>query len=179
MTIKSRPERQSTKDALEAGDIETVINTLSDMQKAFAEEYVTDFNGAGAAIRAGYSKNYPDRQAHVLLQHDGVAAYIDYLIKRNAAKIMSVDPDYVLREITRIVSKNDAKDSDKLRGLELLARHLGMFIERTEISGPDGGAIKHEEIQNEADAFQRRIASIAKRNRADGDSLKSVGGSEG
>lgn len=179
MSIPCRPERESTKKALAEGDIEKVIETLSDMQRRFAEEYVTDFNGAGAVVRAGYSKNYPDRQANVLLNHDGVSAYIDYLIKRNAAKIMSVDPDYVLREITRIVSKDNAKDSDKLRGLELLARHLGMFIDRTEISGPDGGAIKHEEIQNEADAFQRRIASIAKRNRADGDTLSVVGGSKG
>lgn len=179
MTVPSRPERQSTKDALEAGDIETVIETLSPMQRKFAEEYVTDFNGAGACVRAGYSKNYPDRQANVLLNHDGVAAYIDYLIQRNASKIMSIDPDYVIRKVTDIVTKETSKDSDKLRGLELLARHLGMFIDRTEISGPDGGAIKHEEIQNEADAFQRRIAGIAKRSRADGDTLKSVNGSEG
>jgi phage terminase small subunit len=36
------------------------------------------------------------------------------------------------------------KRFDKLKALELLGKHLGMFVERKEISGPNGGAVKAE-----------------------------------
>ena len=35
---------------------------------------------------------------------------------------------------------------DKIRALEILARHLGMLIERHELTGEEGGPIKIEYI---------------------------------
>jgi phage terminase small subunit len=134
--------------------------------RAFAREYVVDFNGSAAAIRAGYSSKYPDRQASTLLKHKGVAAYIDHLSQSKEAAIISIDPDYVISQVTQIISKDGTKDGDKLRALELLARHLGMFIERTEISGKDGEAIAYKKVEEEVADFTRAIAGLSKRGGA-------------
>lgn len=158
----TRPVSAAVKLAVEIfreeGDIEPLRRALSPRQRRFAEEYVVDFNGTQAALRAGYASKYADRQASILMKHDGVIAFIDYLSASKEAKIISVTPDYVLAEVTRIISKEGAKDGDKLRGLELLARHLGMLRDRTEISGPDGGAIEIEKKTKEAaDDFINRL----------------------
>lgn len=156
----SRPMSKRVKDAINGGDIDELKRSLTVRQRHFAEEYVVDFNQTAAAIRAGYSPSYADRQAHILTRHEGVAAYIDYLSQSKEAKITAIDPDYVIAQVTQIISKENTKDGDKLRALELLARHLGMFIDRTEITGKDGGAIQTEEVRQEANDFARQIKSM-------------------
>lgn len=160
-----RPEPEAVRKALEKGDMEALGLALSARQRKFAEEYVIDFNGTAAAIRAGYSTNFPDRQAHTLLKHRGVAAYIDHLSRSKEAKIVSVNPDWVIQKVTEIVTKDDGKDGDKLRGLELLARHLGMFIDRTELTGKDGEALKieHQKIEEDAATFDHLLNGLRKR----------------
>lgn len=147
-----RPESAAVRKALEAGDIEALKIALSPRQRRFAEEYIFDFTGNKAAIRAGYATKYADQQASLLLRHKGVAAYIDHLSQTKESKIVSINPEYVIQKVTEIVTKDGARDGDKLRGLELLARHLGMFIDRTEITGADGGAIEIEQRKIEEDA---------------------------
>jgi phage terminase small subunit len=164
----SRPARKSVLAAVADSDTEALALALSPRQRAFAREYVVDFNGSAAAVRAGYSVKYPDRQASQLMKNPGVAAYIDDLTQSKQAKLISVDPEYVVAQVTAIISKADTKDGDKLRALELLARHLGMFIERTEISGKDGEAIEIKKIEEDVADFTRTIAGLANRGRKDG-----------
>lgn len=158
-----RPEPKAVQEALERGDIQAVISALSPRQRRFAEEYVIDFVGNAAALRAGYSTNYPDQQASTLLRHKGVQAYIAHLTQTKESQIMSVNPDYIIQEIVGIVKRDGARDGDKLRGLELLARHLGMFIDRQEITGKDGEAIRIEQqkVQGEAEDFLNKIRRVA------------------
>lgn len=174
-----RPPSKAVLAAMAANDIEALKQALTVRQRRFCEEYVYDFSGKNAAIRAGYSPKNATQQATVILMNTGVRYYIDYLSASKEAKITAVDPNYVIQKVTEIVMKHDAKDGDKLRGLELLARHLGMFIDRTEITGKDGEAIKYEEIQNEADNLQRRLARIAERRGKDGVALGVVTGGKG
>lgn len=147
-----RPESAAVRKALAKMDMEALAIALTPRQRAFCKEYTVDFNGAAAAVRAGYATKYADRQAHQLLKHKGVSTYIDHLTASKAAKIMSVDPDYVIQGIVEIVQKEVAKDGDKLRGYELLARIMGMFVDKTEITGKDGGAIEVEQRQIEEEA---------------------------
>ncbi len=137
----------------EEGDIEPLRRALSPRQLRFAEEYVIDFNATAAYIRAGYSPKAAETGACILRKHEGVLAFIDYLSMSKEAKIVSVNPDYVLAKVTEIISKVDTKDGDKLRGLELLARHLGMFVDRTEITGKDGEAIRIDQQRIEEDVM--------------------------
>lgn len=151
----SRPASAGVKLGVEIyreeGDIDYLRKHLSPRQARFCEEYIVDFDATAAYIRAGYSPNAAMQGAANLRKNEGVLAYIEYLSLSKQAKIVSVNPDYVLQKVTEIISKADTKDGDKLRGLELLARHLGMFIDRTEITGKDGEAIRVEQQQIEQD----------------------------
>lgn len=161
-----RPEPKRVRDALESKDMEMLALALSPRQRSFAREYVVDYNGAAAVIRAGYSKNYPEKMAYLLLRNKGIATLIEHLNMSKEAKVTSIDPEYVLSQVTAIITNPSAKDGDKLRGLELLARHLGMFVDRTEISGKDGEAIKYQEVESEANDFTRKILNLQKKNKA-------------
>lgn len=164
-----RPTRASVVEAIAENDIQRVIKKLTVLQRAFCNEYVVDHRGDLAAARAGYSLKNAKQQAYLLLMNEGVQAYIAHLKQSTASKIMTIDPDYVIAGITRILSKDDAKDSDKLRGFELLARHLGMFIERTELTGADGGAleINQRAIAEEADVFTAQLRQLQERKDAE------------
>lgn len=162
----SRPESAAVRRALEAQDIEALNLALTPRQRAFAHEYVVDFDGTAAAIRAGYATTYAGRQSYTLLRHKGIKFLIDHLTQSKVAKVVAIDPDYVLQRITEIVNKEGARDGDKLRGLELLARHLGMLTDRTELTGKDGEAIQLESkraVQEEADKFTFALEQLRDR----------------
>lgn len=161
-----RPESAAVKKALEAQDMAALELALTPRQRQFCKEYVVDFNGSAAAVRAGYATQYSDRQAYQLLKHKGVIAYIEYLTTSQSAKIMSVDADYIVQGIVNIIQKAEGKDGDKLRGFELLAKLKGLFIDRTEITGKDGEAIQLEQrrVDEEADSFLNALASMRKKN---------------
>lgn len=153
----------------DTGDIEPLRLKLTPRQRAFCEEYVVDYNGTKAALRAGYAAQYADRQAGVLRTNQAINTYIDYLGRSKEAKITAVNPDYVINKVLEIVTKEGAKDNDKLRGLELLARHLGMFIDRQEITGKDGGAIEVENrrVEEEAQSFTSMMDSLREKAQKD------------
>lgn len=161
----SRPAKPSIRDAVASNDPLAVRALLTPRQRAFCEEYVVDFNGAAAAIRAGYSLKASDKQAYLLKMNEGVAYYIDHLLRSKEAKITAIDPDYIIQRITKIINNTETKDTDKLRGLEMLARHLGMFVDRTEITGRDGEAIAIEQrVVEEAENFKKLVQNIKDRN---------------
>lgn len=161
-----RPESPAVKKALEADDMAMLEKALTPRQLMFCKEYIVDFNGTAAAIRAGYATQYADRQAHQLIKNAGVMRYIEHLTLSVAAKTISVDADYIMQGIVGIIQKAEGKDGDKLRGYELLARLKGLFIDKQEITGKDGGAIEVEQrrIQEESDDFVRMIKSMVKKN---------------
>jgi phage terminase small subunit len=172
-----RPERKTVMSAIENNDIDALLTALSVRQKRFAEEYVYDFNGAAAAVRAGYAIPYADRQAHLLLKHKGVSAYIDHLTKSKDTNITVVDENYIVQKIVATIEK--AEDivnlTAVLRGLELLARHKGMLTDKQEITGKDGGPLEIEnrrKIEEEAESFTTLIKNIKDKSKPD---LKLVG----
>lgn len=162
-----RPESAAVKLGVEIfreeGNIEPLRSALSHRQRAFCEEYIVDFNGTAAVIRAGYAPDYADRQAHILKMNMGVSAYIDYLSTSKEAKIAAVTPDYVIQQITSVIHKQDVKDGDKLRALELLARHLGMFIERVE-SKTTIDIQEKQKIEEDASDFVNHLKSLQKKD---------------
>lgn len=162
-----RPLPARIRKALEAGDIKAVIDGLTIRQRRFAEEYVADYNGTAAAIRAGYSAEWADRQAHILTKHEGIKAYITHLTASKEAKIVSIDPDYLIQRVHEIVVKEGVRDGDKLRALELLMKHKGMFIDRTELTGKDGGPLEVEQrrrVEEEAENFTQALKRMKRPN---------------
>jgi hypothetical protein len=167
---KDRPEMAAVKKALAKGDMTALAQALSHRQRRFAEEYIVDYNGCAAALRAGYSINYPDRQAHILLKHKGVIAYIDHLSRSKESKIISVNPEYVIQKVTSTIEKAEGTNNltAVLRACELLARHLGMLTDKTEITGKDGGAIELEQrVKEEMADFTLQLKQLVDRTKKD------------
>lgn len=52
---------------------------------------------------------------------------------------------------------------DKQAALVAIGRHLGMFKDRVEHTGKDGGPIEIDQVKSDADAFTRSIAGLASR----------------
>lgn len=156
--------RPNAQAAIEEGDPELVFGALTEKQRRFVEEYLIDFNGKEAVLRAGYESNNPRRLSHQLLKNVAVKYCID-AITESRAKDYTLKPEYVLNKIQRTIeaAEQESNHNAVLRGCELLARHLGMFIERQEISGPNGEAIKYERVQEAANAFTSAIAGLIER----------------
>lgn len=65
--------------------------------------------------------------------------------------LQSIKEDRVIKEDAdgkkvTVYDKVSFKMHDKIRALEILARHLGMLVERHEVTGEDGGPVKIEYI---------------------------------
>lgn len=152
--------------ALDAGNVQEVIDSLTLRQRRFAEEYLVDFDGAAAVNRAGYNTKHPAKLAHEMLQHPGIKAAIDQ-ITLERAKESKFKPEYVMNKLKSTIERAEADGNHNavLRGCEIMARALGMFIERKEISGPNGEAIHIKKVQEAAEAFTGAIAGLIERDR--------------
>lgn len=103
---------------------------LTEKQKRFVEEYLLDLNATAAARRAGYKDPNIGRQ---LITKNNVSEAIQRAIADRNART-EVDQDYVIEKLKEIADReaSDAQDSalkvaNKIKALELLGRHLGIF----------------------------------------------------
>ncbi len=125
-------------------------------KKKFVDEYIKDFNGTAAAIRAGYSENGAAQQASRLLREPKVIAYRDALVE-SAASAAGVCKDNLIvktEEIYRRAMQHkeverfnpithewegtgeyvfDSKGAAK--ALELQAKLIGAMSEKRTIEG--------------------------------------------
>lgn len=113
---------------------------MLERQKRFAQEYLIDCNATQAAIRAGYSEKYANTNARKLLQNTTIQKYIQEL-RGEREKRVQVTQDEVIRELAAIallplesneILSNLVKVSDKLKSLELLGKHFGLFVDKVE-----------------------------------------------
>ena len=178
---------------------------LPPMQDRFVDEWLIDFNGTQAAIRAGYSERSARSIAGRLLTKDNIQAEIsrrqkdlqrrtevsqERVVKELARVAFADATDYVQVE-TRTVEKDDGTEvsyqtvtlkntaelspeqraaiagikqgangievklCDKLKALELLGRHIGMFNDKLEVKAtvenPFAG-LSTEELRNVIDS---------------------------
>ncbi len=112
-----------------AGD----TSALTPRQQRFVEEYPLDLNATQAYIRAGYSSRGATSSSVTLLSNPSVAAAINTALSERAART-GVSVDRVITELAAEAFVPAAAllavgmtHRDKLRALELLGRHLGMF----------------------------------------------------
>lgn len=155
---------------------------LTDLQKRFIDEYMVDFVGADAVIRAGYkcSPQNAKRQATELLNHPLVRRYIDERMAEKREK-NELSADYVIQNLIEIAEHTKTGNpTAALRALELLGKNLGLFKERQEISGPDGEAIKMEQkVKENVQDFTSKLARLAIVRGAGGMAESTDGSGEG
>lgn len=77
---------------------------LNEKQKKFCEEYLIDFNGAQAAIRAGYSKNSARNIASENLTKPNIQIYLQQLIE-NRNKETKLTQEQVVADILEVKNR--------------------------------------------------------------------------
>lgn len=107
---------------------------LTHKQQLFIKEYLIDFNGTQAAIRAGYSKNSAQPTASENLSKPIIQKELSKAIAKKMNKA-DITVEYVLDNIKGIIDNRKAKDNDRLKGLELLGKYLKLFFDKIEHSG--------------------------------------------
>jgi len=145
---------------------------MNAQQRAFADEYLKDFNATQAAIRAKYSEKTAYSQGQRLLKHVEVAEYIEARlsdITMSANEVLLRLAEQARGEHGRYIHEDGYVEIDKLvkdgkahlikavkpgqwgtvyefydaqSALALIGKHHKLFTERQEVSGPDGDAIK-------------------------------------
>jgi phage terminase small subunit len=130
---------------------------LNKKQADFCRFYLIEPNGKQAAIKAGYTERSSESTASALLRNHKVLEEISRL-RGERDKVAVVDAAYVLtrlrENVERAMTAEPVRDSDgeptgeyryegavANKALELLGKHLGMFRDKVELSGPDGTAI--------------------------------------
>lgn len=138
---------------------------LTPKQQAFVAEYLVDLNGSAAARRAGYSAKNADKIASELLGKTRVREAIAAAMEERSKRV-EIDADYVLTNLLEIVERCmqrapvvhkgeqvvdeegnsvwcfDGKNA--IRALELLGKHKGMWVEKQELTGANGGPIDNQ-----------------------------------
>ena len=76
-------------------------DNLTDKQKMFCQEYIKDFNGTRAAIKAGYSKSSAKEIASENLTKPNIQEYLKKIMKKRADKL-EIDQEYVLKNIVEV-----------------------------------------------------------------------------
>ena len=125
---------------------------LSDKQQRFCDEYLLDLNATQAAIRAGYSEKTAKQIGSENLSKPDVNAYLLERMKEREQRTQ-ITQDMVLRDINTIKADAMSKMADRdgnvsmnshqaaLKACELLGKHLGMFKDKVELTGADGGPL--------------------------------------
>ena len=108
-------------------------DVLTPKQRRFVNEYVIDLNATQAAKRAGYSEKTCKEQGTRLLSYAAISEAINARqAERQAAS--AITAEFVLTGIRQVhdmaVAAGNLHAANK--SLELLGRHLAMFVDRTE-----------------------------------------------
>jgi phage terminase small subunit len=116
---------------------------LTEKQARFIAEYLIDLNATKAAIRAGYSEKTAQQQGSRLLLNVVVAAEI----KAKRVKLTETTDLTIERVRAGLIKEAEregegASHSARVAALAHLGKHLGMFIERHEHTGADGGPVQ-------------------------------------
>ncbi len=106
---------------------------LTPKQEKFAQEYLIDLNATAAASRAGYKDPNKGRQ---LVSKSNVSELIQKL-RDKRSKETGITAIQIINDIIRrgTLAEEAGQFGPALKASELLAKHAGLFIERTESSG--------------------------------------------
>lgn len=144
-----QPEKRAQKtlkknNAYTRGDGKLTFDELPNNVKIWFNEYLVDFNGSQAAIRMGekhpeLKTKYPKDFAYRWLQHPAIQDELGRVLALRFAE-NEVTVQRVLDELASIgfveLTRDEKvnKAGHKLKALELLGRHLGMFTDKLDVS---------------------------------------------
>lgn len=158
------------------------VKKLTPKQQRFVSEYLVDLNATQAAIRAGYSKKTAGSVGHENLNKPEIAAAIaagrqkateraelsvSWVLDRLrtvSERCMQAEPVLDRKGERVMVETPDGTEAAAFtfqaapanRALELLGKHLGMFPDKVEHTGKDGGPLQVADVSEPE--YARRIA---------------------
>ena len=100
----------------------------------FCLEYLKDFNGTQAFIRAGYAKKSARTVASEYLAKPDIKEYLGKL----KAKLVSDKDKIILENIVYwqgVRGNSKSKESDRLKASEYLGKYAAMFTEKIDLTG--------------------------------------------
>ena len=114
---------------------------LNTKQIIFVHEYLIDKNATRAAKAAGYSAKTAYKIGSENLRKPKIQKAIELGLKAQTDKA-DVSADRVLQELATIAFSEwpDHNVSGKLRALELLGKHLGLFTNKVEVTSQNKAA---------------------------------------
>lgn len=105
---------------------------LTEKQELFISEYLKDFNGTQAAIRAGYSEDTAGSIACENLKKPDIASSI-----QEHLKYIEADNNKIIKENIdlwrKIIIDPESSNFERLKASEYLGRYAAMFIDKKEI----------------------------------------------
>lgn len=104
---------------------------MSEQRHRFVVEYLASGNGTKAAIAAGFSEKSAAFQGSRLLREPAIVEAIAAGRAKVLAKI-EVKAENVLAELAK-VAFDDEVSAIKVRALELLGKHLQLFVEKIDL----------------------------------------------
>ena len=151
---------------------------LTPKQAIFVAEYLIDFNGTRAALAAGYSPKSAKHSANANMERPEIQAAIQAQMDLRQKRTL-ITADKVLTDIEAIkqdamsIEYDEEKDGDgnvvarkskgmrnhtaALKAAELQGKHLVLFSDKVQHTGPDGGPVQ---VQMSDEQVKARIAEL-------------------
>jgi phage terminase small subunit len=110
---------------------------LTAKQQRFVEQYLIDLNATQAAIRAGYSPRTAAQIGAENLRKPDISAAVQ-AGRDEQQRHAELRADWVLLRLREEAERTGtgAGHSARVRALELLGKHLGMFTDRVSVETP-------------------------------------------
>jgi phage terminase small subunit len=105
---------------------------LTPKQQRFVDEYLKDLNATAAAKRAGYSSKSARKIGHQLLGKTRLSEAIVAAKAERAARC-KLSATWVVRRLRKEATAKGSPAA-RVRALELLGKHLGLFTDRHEVN---------------------------------------------
>ena len=157
---------------------------MTPKQQRFVEEYLVDSNATAASVRAGYAAKGAHKKSYLLLKHPEISAAIAAAQKARAEQV-GVTKAYVLENLIELAERclqkvpvlvrrggvqvpriDDAGNhlwtfnaTGATRALELIGKHLGMFVDQHQVDHVHYAVSAEPELQS-VDEWQKRYKKL-------------------
>ena len=115
---------------------------LTHKQQRFVEEYLIDLNATQSAIRAGYSEKTANEQGSRLLVNVSISEAIKEAQQERQKRTLVTQDDVIRGLLTEAEWQGEGSShSARVSSWAHIGKHLGMFKDKIEHTGANGGPI--------------------------------------
>jgi len=132
---------------------------LTTKQELFVQEYIKDWNGRQAAIRAGYSEETAKEMGYENLTKPHIKEAVESA-KADLMQRIGMTQERIAQDLLEISqeAREDKQYSPAIRAKELVGKHIGMFEEKLRVSGEVGSyQLNSEDAVKASEALKNRV----------------------